>query len=542
MSPRRRVRLSALVIVALIVAVPAAPASAQFYEAALRSLDLSPDPLARSPRLVGMGRLTYVGNDPHNRIRMWDFAGNPTGIAEAESTSTFELRPMTGSASGVRDLRDGASLLERQDLAARATRFGFEGWRRTSGSTAYGVVGDVASLRYDRLYGDDSERRSQFSLPRAMPVLTGRLPYASGRWSYALRLSYSGENTSDKYLSLVRNGAGEYLGRDGMEMNPPDFFRPTDYDVRSVGAGLAVSAYVNRWLTAAVGVDRYGNDIAGTNEDPRHASEISEKRPYGAGQATLIGRIGREIEWGVDGRGWRSSSEQRWAFSISAGIGQDPLVGRGKLLEREETGSALRSRVRWVRGPLELGAGFNTGFRRVTITPPAAGDPTSFNAFRNRVFYRSNTDSLALSDSVIYNRSEERSWEAGGGLAWRLFGGRGTWGAEFHRRHDVLDQVVGGHGPVRSGWDVRTGLEVACTPVLTGRVGYLHRWDDRDLLTRQNEFLGNGLTLGLGVGPAGSAWSLESGYLIEWQQADYGDPDRPRSSRQQLAAQLRWTF
>ena len=54
---------------------------AQVYDAARQSLDFSPDPTARSPRLLGMGRLT-LASDVHNGIDLWDFAGNPIGIFE----------------------------------------------------------------------------------------------------------------------------------------------------------------------------------------------------------------------------------------------------------------------------------------------------------------------------------------------------------------------------------------------------------------------------------------------------------------------------
>src|SRR5207249_3051414 len=64
------------------LAVCPRPSGAQQSETSLRALDYLPDPLARSPRLLAMGQLLLV-EDIHNRLSLWDFAGNPTGIAEA---------------------------------------------------------------------------------------------------------------------------------------------------------------------------------------------------------------------------------------------------------------------------------------------------------------------------------------------------------------------------------------------------------------------------------------------------------------------------
>jgi hypothetical protein len=297
-----------------------------------------------------------------------------------------------------------------------------------------------------------------------------------------------------------------------------------------------------RALKAAVTMDIIQNAIKGTNDAPRRHAQNEEKRPYRTSQATLVGHLGRALEWGVDGRDWRSQSEENWFFSTSAGVGADPLVGRGKFLEREERGRALRTRLRWKSGPFELGGGLATGYRKIVITPPGIEDLTSFNYFRNTVAYRTNADTLAFPDSVVFNQSEERTWEGGGGLAMRLPGARGSWGVEYHRLQGLTEQTASGQGPLRKAWDVRTGLEYRCTPVMTGRVGYAYRRDDLDDYTRQNEYLAHTMTLGLGLRPAGAKWSFDAGYAIEWRQADYEAPGALRSSRQQLASMVRWTF
>ena len=96
-------------------------------------------------------------------------------------------------------------------------------------------------------------------------------------------------------------------------------------------------------------------------------------------------------------------------------------------------------------------AGLATGYRRIIITPPGIEDLTSFNHFRNTVYYRPNADSLVLPDSVVFNQSEERTWEAGGGLAMRLPGARGSWGVEYHRLQGLPEQTRERAGPAAEG-------------------------------------------------------------------------------------------
>ena len=542
MTPRRRVLSSAMISILLLTAL-AAPVFAQYYDAARSSLGFSLDAIERSPRLLGMGGMTFVGDDPHTAITLWDFAASPLGILEADSANTAEIYPATSSFSQVHNLATDAGTLERQDRAARETRVGYEVWRRTGGKSAYGLAGDLGSLRMDQVVSETTERRSAFTQPTVMPVLVGHVPYVkSSRWLCSTRLFYSGETKADQYRDVSETSEGQYIDQAGPELDPPEYFSATDTRVQSTGGGLGLGYDRGRAFKAAVNMDVVQNTIEGKNEAPRRSAQNHEKRPYRTTQATLVGHLGRSLEWGVDGRDWRSKSYERWAFSISAGVGGIPLAGEGELLQREERGQALHTRLRWTRGPFELGAGLATGYRRTTITPPSIGDPTSFNHFRNTSSYRVNADSLSFPDSVVYNRSEERTWEAGGGLAMRLPGARGSWGVEYHRLQGLTEQTVSGQGPLRKGWDLRTGLEYRCTPAMTGRLGYAYGWEDEDDYTLQNEYVANTVTLGLGLRPAGANWTFEAGYALEWRQADYGTSANPRSSRQQLASMVRWAF
>jgi len=543
MSRRLSVVSSALALGSILTAAFVPPASAQFYDVARSSIGFALDAIERSPRLLGMGGMSYVGDDPQTRITLWDFAASPLGIRDADSVSTLRIYPGTSSYSDLRDLDAETGTIERQDLAGRESRVGYEMWRRGTRRFAYGFTGNLGYLKVDQIAGEMTERRRTLTQPTAMPVLMGAVPFVkSERWSYAARLFYSGERSEDQYQALVQTSHGQYIDQTGTQLPPPELFTPTDYNVRSLGGGLGLGYDRGRAFKAALTVDQVQNTISGANEGKRHVSRTDEKRPYRRGQIAMVGRVGPALEWGVDGRNWSSSSEEHWYFTISAGGGVEPLMGRGKLLERDEHGRALRARVRWTRGPVELGGGVVTDYRKIDITPPLAEDLTSLNHFLNTITYRLGADSLVLPDSVSRWESEQRSWDAGGGLAVRVPGNRGLWGVEYRRHRSMTEQTTSGQGPLRRGWDLRTGLDYQCTPVMAGRVGYAYRWDDLDVLTEQNEYLGHVLTLGLGIRPAGASWILDMGYAVEWQRADFGGPMATKSCRQQLASMLRWAF
>ena len=161
------------------------PAAAQLYESTLQSLDYAPDPTARSPRLLGMGRLTLL-DDVHNHISLWDFAGNPTGIAEAETASVVEYRPGTRSSEAIRD--QWPSTREQEVLRARQLRHGVETWRRGEGGTAYGLVGEVATLERSRPfspYRATKNPNAPCTRTKAMPLL---YPSISNSFAIAPRL------------------------------------------------------------------------------------------------------------------------------------------------------------------------------------------------------------------------------------------------------------------------------------------------------------------------------------------------------------------
>jgi len=517
-------------------------ASAQSMDDTRRALGLAPDPIMRSPRLLGMGGLSLTIDDPHNRISLWDFAGFPTGVLDADTNSVVEVRPATASASSVHDLTGSDRGRERQDMALRENRLGFEIWRR-SGPTAFGMIGDLDALRHDQPFSDDTELRRRLSQPNITPTVAGRLPYTtSGNSRFALRVHYINETDSDKYLTIIDNGAGQYLDLHGEELNPPDFFTPDQTHTSSIGAGLAISHRLISWLTVGVGVDEIANRIRGENAGLKYNSQILEDRDVTSGQATLIGRFGPNFEWGVDGHGWSSASEQHWAFTLSAGPSANAVDGRGKLDEREEKGTSLNTRARWLMGPLEVGAAFGSFNRKITLTPPDPSDLTSLNEFLRVIYNRPGGDTLNLPDSVSDNRITTHSWNAGGGIGLRL-GTHAHWGAEYHSARNREEMILtGGAGPEQKAWDVRSGLEWRLNPVLMGRVGYQYVWIDHDIHIQQNENKGNSMTLGLGLRPSAASWSFDAGYLINWYQADYGSPWKPRGSRQQISSQVRWDF
>lgn len=539
MSPSRGVLAIALCLFVASAIAVVRPASAQFYDPTLRSLDLSIDPIGRSPRLLGMGRLSLAVDDDSYKFDLWDYAQNPLGIFEDDTTSTAELWASSGATSSMRDALVVPG--ERQLQAGRANDFPLEIWHRTEKShTAYGVAARVRTVREDLEYGTDLERRRAIRAPSMMPVMTGPFPWLGGRkLTYALRFNFGGETLEDQYRFYVSTPAGQSLDQNGLFAASPSLFEPNEFKVvtQGIGGGLAYELTKN-WKLAVM-TDALRHRIEGSNELSRSSAETKEKRPYGIGQATIIGRIGA-LELAADGRGWTSNSEQSWRFSLSGGTGGTPLAGRGKLLERTEEGTSFDARARWRSGAMTLGGTVGTRYGQVEITPPGATDPTSLNAFLRSIYTRTGVDTLTLPDSVRANVFEHRdvSFGAGAGWAWK----RATMGFEYHWNRAIQDAALSGSGPRRISWDVRSGLEYRCNAVLTGRAGYVYRWADRDDFTAANEWIGHAATLGFGLHPQGTTYHIEAGYSFQWEQADFGDPALPHANRQNLATQIRWDF
>ena len=134
---------------------------------------------------------------------------------------------------------------------------------------------------------------------------------------------------------------------------------------------------------------------------------------------SLVGKLAKQLEYGVDAKSWSSTSESDWVFTISAGAGQRPIEGRGILQSREESGSTVRARA-WLGQAFEIGGGYDLDSRTVDITAPGLDDPTSFNYFRNFLYSKPGTDSLVLPDSIVTNKAKRDGWSAGGGVAVHL--------------------------------------------------------------------------------------------------------------------------
>ncbi len=539
MSPTRWVLPRALSLSLLSLSFGAATASAQYYEPAMRSLDLSTGPLARSPRLLGMGGLRLVIPDRDAGINLWDFARLPVGLSEDDTASTLDVRPGTDALSSVRRLPAGR---ERQNLAARTTSTQVEGvYRSRESGSVFGVVGDLSGLRSDRPYSTLVELRQGVSHPEVMSILGGKLsrPFG-GHLHWATHLRFRSETVQDRYRSIVSNSAGEYVDQSGAQQPPPGEFTITDINVNTMAFGLSTAYAIGQRTRFALGIERENNPIKSTNDQLRSSSEVREDRPFWVGHAALVGRLGTTFEYGVDGIGRLSNSEADWRFSTSAGVGADPLSGRGNLYTREEQASELHARARWSPGRATFAGSIETAASKVLIDPPNANDHTSLNRFINLAFNRTGSDTLAFPDSIVHSESRRNAWGWGGGASYRF--GRTTIGSEFHWSRDVRSTTVLSSGPRRVAWDVRTGLEHPLGKLMSGRLGYAYRSVDEDEYTAGNEFIGNAVSIGFGYRPAGASWSLESGYVIEFRNQDFTNSADERQSRQNLAMQLHWAF
>ncbi len=539
MSPTRWVLPRALSLSLLAVTLAAGTASAQFYDPALRSLDLSTGPVARSPRLLGMGGLSLVVPDRDNQTNLWDFAHNPVGLASDDSTSSLDVRPGTHALSSVRQLPGGRG---RQNLAARSSVLATEAvYRNHETGGVFGLVADLSGLRWDQPYSASIERREGLSHPEVMAVLGGKVPHVFDQHlAWAAHLRFRDEHAEQQFRSIVTNAAGDWIGLGGTQLDPPSEFTPTETNVNSSAYGFSTAYQMGRSSALALGIEHEQNRFEGLNELPRSTSEVTEDRPYWTGQASLIGHFGKGFEYGINGIGRLSNSEQDWRFSTSAGVGGIALTGRGNLLTREEKASEMQARFRWMPGKAVFSGSVATAAHKITIDPPNANDPTSLNHFINLAFNRDGADSLALPDSIGHSVAKRFAFGAAGGASYRF--GRSTLGAEYHWSRDAHEASIAGIGPRRIAWDVRVGLEHPLGKGLAGRLGYQRLDVDEDTNLTGNEYTANAFAVGFGYQPAASGWSFESGYRIEFRNQDFQDPNDEHQSRQNLAMQLHWSF
>jgi opacity protein-like surface antigen len=539
MSPTRWALPRALSVTLLAALLGTPPAEAQYYEPALRSLDLSPGALARSPRLLGMGGLSLAIPDRDVGLGLWDLGRIPAGLVHDDTTSTLDLRPGTGALSSVRSLPAGR---ERQNLAARANVAQLEAvYRSRTTGSVFGVVGDLSGLHSDRPTSPTAELRQGVLHPEVLAVLGGRLQrWFGGNVNWATHLRFRSENVQDEYRSIVVNAAGEYIDQAGGLLVPPSEFTPTDVGVRTTAYGFSTAYAIGARTHLALAIEHEGNRIESTNDLQRSSSEIKEDRPFWVGQATLSGRLGRTLEFGVDGIGRTGKSEADWRFSASAGVGSEPLSGRGNLLLREERSSEMRVRLRWTPGRATFAGAMTTAASEVFVDPPNANDATSFNRFLNLAFVRDGTDTLSFPDSVSHRESRRYAVGYGGGASYRF--GSTTLGAEFHWSRDIRTSSISYEGPRRIAWDARAGLEHPLGRQMTARAGYAYRSVDEDDFTAGNEYLGHALSVGVGYLPAGARWSLETGYVVELRAHDFESPADERQTRQNLALQVHWAF
>lgn len=537
MRPSRRVLPKALIMTMVAGLFAAGPVLAQYYDPAVRALGQQSD-VARSPRLIGMGGLSLSVADHHQRFTLWDFAGVPVGLGTSDSASTLDLRMTTGSAEGVHAIPTG----DREDLAGRATASQIDVFHRDAAGNVYGAVGTLQGLRIDSPYDAASELRRNVSLPDVMPVITGPFPYwGKGKLRYAINMQFASERAQDEYLTYVENANGQFLSLNGMKLNPPDLFSPTDYKVSRTSIGGSLSYPFGKTAQFAVSFDGVRNRMTGSSDQDRSRSQVSEARPYGVGEAVLVGKLGTGFEYGLDGRGWLSFSQQNWLFSVSAGSGAVPLSGRGKLLERQEQGASFNGRFRWaVARSAGLSGQLWSSSSRVTLTPPDAGDATSLNRFLDKVFYRIGADTLWLPDSIVADEGRRHATGFGLGGSWQFH--KGVAGLEYHWSRDALWQQESGAGPRQVAWDVRGGLEYPCTNAIAGRLGAGWQHVDANEYIAHNAMKGPSASLGLGIHPPGTSWTLDLAYTQSWMYADFVDPTNARRSHEQVASILSWAF
>lgn len=537
--------LTSAMLSLMCLAAPGLTAKAQAQESGLKALGYVADPLSRSPRLLAMGRLQLV-DGLHNHLSLWDFAGNPTGIAAAESVSMLEYRPTIRSGSVFADVPPASPQFERQEYGDHLADNTIETWRRAPGATAYGLVADYSKLQTDVPFDANSEARDRYKVPSLGGAVNGRVPWIhSTRFDYALRGQFGNTVQDHQYNEIYRLPQGDYLGKPTATVEPPDLFTPDHDEITNLRYGAALSMRVTNDIRAAIGYDRQLAKWRSSLEGLRSTSRVEEDRPYNTGQATLVGRLGRNLEFAADGRAYHVASEEFFFWTVSAGPTTAPLAGSGKRLDRDLKGSSLRTQARWRSGAFSLGAGFGTTFDRQIITPwypSAPGEDAGFNDFLDLVGTRAGADTLLLPPRITASQVEERSTNILAGGNWQLPGGRGVVGIEYEQTHTKVDQAGYATGPKPELWDIRAGGEYQLSPSFLGRAGLNYGVHDADALTSDNAYRSTVVTLGMGLRPPGARWSADLGFALEWLGADYVDATNTRGGERQMSLQLRWPF
>jgi hypothetical protein len=540
MSPACRACTSAVGVIFLLL--QAAPLHAQRAFGPATILDFAFDPLERSPRLRGMGGLTYTVEDQHNQIQLWDFARNPVGLLTDSDSSSLDFWSSMHSGSRY---REEAQEVTRQSLSSRDLLWRAEAWRRSPGRLFYGAVASFNQLRRDLPYGETIYNRDELSSPAASGALGGRVKWVeSGRMRWALRATAYQQEQNVGYRLFRENASGVYLGGKEDQVDPPNTFDPDEAQVEGFGAGGGLAYEVAEWCDIALGADFMLEEILEGNIGKRHTAEYNMDRPMMVGQAALLGRWGKNVEWGADGRLFSTSADQDFVYSVSGGVSVPPVAGRGPRLEMDQHGSSLRA-----RGLVRLPSGFRVGgggtalYTRRHSTPSSAAN--SYNTFLNHIYVSEpDADSLALPDSLSNLLESIHAYTLGGGVSWEGLG-RLQVGAEYHMLRDKTDRDVAGvfvAGPYHESWEMRAGAEYRCNPRLVGRAGYRFRWEDADSKFPLNELTGQTLSLGAGYQSRESHWSLDAGWSLEWVKLDYQDPSNLRGGNQSLGVNLGWRF
>ena len=98
----------------------------------------------------------------------------------------------------------------------------------------------------------------------------------------------------------------------------------------------------------------------------RHAEAARGRTVLAAEQALAEASEGRGwardmvVRLCLDGIGRVANSEIDWRFTASAGVGADPLTGRGNMLTRDEKSSELHAQARWTPGRSTFSGEFHT--------------------------------------------------------------------------------------------------------------------------------------------------------------------------------------
>ena len=523
-------RLLRVLLLALLCAAKAEPASA---EPGIRSLAELEEGVRFQPpsfRLEGMGGLGLAVRDTYNQVNLWDFGGLPLGLDTSRDSTSLDIW-----ANGVGRTFDERAGGVSYDVDRRHdSQYAAEGVAR-SGNLAVGA--DVGSFAFRRgtPFGDQSHLTNNGNQPAFVPVATGKLLHGPLHWG--LRGIVAKETFHNQiWADEVKNGEVN-LKPSGVQLAPPNLFTPDDLEIPIYGLGLSLGWFHKDTWQVAPYFDYRRENVSGTLETVRSTYGTTENRDIQGYGVAFIAHPIANTQVGFETGRELYASKENYHFTLSGGSVDPAFTGRGERLLRSVRHDFLNLRVQSdLSGtPLTVGAAYRIAFDHEQIQG-LEGRPTDFNTFIQERVAPDTIQAPALVETGI---QETRGVDFGGGASMHFQERKGTVGAEYRHFRDALGGTFTlAHA---TGWEARAGGEYLVHRDVVVRAGYRHHAEDRDTNSPRNELVSDRATAGLEYS-GWRHWTVEGYGYREWWRTDYPDPQELGGPGTGLGLTLRRLF